>query len=223
MSYSVVIPVYDGAATIAAAIASVQAQTVPPVSIIVVDDGSGDATLDIVSGLPGPIQLLRQSNQGPGAATTAGFALCQTPFVATLDADDLWLPNKISLQLAEMQSQADLAAVFCRLANFYDDPAAADFAGARGGWSRSTMLIRREVIAAIGPIIDPPGRAGEMIDWFARGLELGHRMEVMEQPLALRRIHPGSLTYRHKDLGRSYLQVARAALLRRRAAQAGTD
>jgi len=219
-AYSVVIPVFNGEATIVEAIASVTAQTIPPQQVIVVDDGSTDNTLAIVSALAGPIKIVQQSNQGPGAATSVGFSLCDTELVATLDADDIWLPKKISKQLTAMNCQPDLAAVFCRLANFYADPNTADFAGARGGWSRSTMLIKRNVIADIGPIIDPPGRAGEMVDWFARGLELGHLMHVMDEPLALRRIHSGSLTYNHQDLGKSYLQVAHAALIRRRLAKA---
>lgn len=216
--YSVVIPAFNAAATIAAAVHSVLSQSVAPRAVVIVDDGSTDATAEVVAALPGPVRLVRQANQGPGAATNAGFALCDDPLVATLDADDLWLPGKMERQLERLRADADLAAVFCRLATFQDDPARADLAGARGGWSRSTMLIRREVIAAVGPIVDPPGRAGEMVDWFARAKEQGHRFELIAEPLALRRVRPGSLTYAHPDLAGSYLQVARAALLRRRAA-----
>lgn len=218
MPYCVVIPAFNAADTIAAAVGSIMAQSILPTRILIVDDGSTDATVRIVEGLPGPIHLIQQDNQGPGAATTVGFALCDQPLVATLDADDLWLPHKVTCQQAHFDEHPELAAVFCKLANFHADPKDADFATARGGWSRSTMLIRREVIDRVGPIIDPPGRAGEMVDWFARAQEQGHRMALLEEPLALRRIRPGSLTYHNDDLARGYLHVARAALLRRRSA-----
>src|SRR5690606_27173954 len=95
-------------------------------------------------------------------------------------------------------------------------PVDADYEGAREGWSRSTMLIRQDIALANGPIIDPPERLGEMVDWFARLREAGHRMTMMPEVLSLRRIRPGSLTNRNADLSRGYLQAARAALLRRR-------
>lgn len=223
MDYSVVIPVFNGADTIGAAIESVLAQELPPKVVVVVDDGSTDDTAVVVEALAGPILLLRQENAGPGAATTRGLSIVETPLVATLDADDLWLPGKIAVQMDYLREHPEVAAVFCPLANFREDPSSANLAQASGGWSRSTMLIRREVAAAVGPIVDPPGRAGEMIDWFARAKEQGHVLVLLPEPMALRRIRPGSLTWGNNALGVGYLQVARAALLRRRAAQRGQE
>ncbi|MGU3576671.1 glycosyltransferase family 2 protein [Brucellaceae bacterium C25G] len=218
MDYSVVIPVYNGADTIEAAIASVLMQSPPPHKVIVIDDGSTDNTALVVAALDGPITLIRQQNSGPGAATTLGFTLVETALIATLDADDLWLPEKMSVQIKYLQNHPEVSAVFCPLANFHNDPASADFAGASGGWSRTTMLIRTKDALSVGAIIDPQGRAGEMIDWFARAKENGLSLVLLPEVLALRRIRPGSLTWGNNKLGQSYLQVARAALLRRRAA-----
>lgn len=215
MTYSVVIPAYNAEATLVAAIESVYQQTVTPSEVIVVDDGSTDKTAEIAANIP-RVKVIRQDNQGPGAATNVGFTACTYPLIATLDADDLWLPHKIATQLAILQAKPHLSAVFCQLANFYSTPASADFSQARGGWSRSTMLMRAQAIEAVGEIIDQPGFVGEMVDWFARHLDLGHAFELLEEPLALRRIHPGSLTYQHPDLASGYLKVARAALLRKR-------
>lgn len=214
--YSVVIPVYNGAETIAAAIASVLAQTIAPTTIIVVDDGSTDATASIVQGLGGPVMLLQQENAGPGAATTRGMQHVDTPLMATLDADDLWLPHKIEHQQGILTSIPDCAAVFGKLASFEGDPSSVDLGVARDGWSRSTMLVRHDVATATGAIIDMPGRAGEMIDWLSRMREAGHLLWMPPDVVALRRIRPGSLTYGNADIGRAYLQVARAALQRRR-------
>lgn len=214
LSYTTVIPAYNAAAFIADTIASVKAQTVPPVRIIVVDDGSTDATADIVSAIAG-VELVRQANAGPGSATTLGLTMVNTELVATLDADDLWLHDKIERQYTALS--ADVAGVFGRMTNFRDSPSAADPAAAYDGWTRSTMLLRTSVAQATGPVIDPPG-AGDMIDWLARVREGGHRLIMLPELVTLRRAHPASLTAKGASrLTAGYLSVARAALLRRRA------
>ncbi|MFM7844190.1 MAG: glycosyltransferase family 2 protein, partial [Planctomycetota bacterium] len=128
-SYSVVIPAFNAAATLGAAVQSVLAQTLPPHSIIVVDDGSTDETATVALSFGNAVTLVRQPNQGPGAATTAGFRRVETPFVATLDSDDLWLPRKIEVQARRFADDADLVGVFSLARQFAEhelpDPNAA--------------------------------------------------------------------------------------------------
>jgi hypothetical protein len=84
------------------------------------------------------------------------------------------------------------------------------------GWSRTTMMIRREVVGSVGPIIDPQGGRGEMIDWLARVREAGFVLTMLDKVLALRRVRPGSLSYgRDPARDRGYLEVARLAMQRR--------
>lgn len=214
-AYSVVIPAYNAAAFIRETLASVMAQTLPPSQIIVVDDGSSDDTAEIAGSIAG-VEVIRQANGGPGKATTTGFAAVRNGIIATLDADDLWLADKVERQLAAMT--ADIAGLFGRMTNFRDDPANADPAAAYDGLSRSTMVIRTAVALATGPIIDPPG-AGDMVDWLARVREGGHRMIVLPELVTLRRAHAASMTAKGaSNVAAGYLSVARAALLRRRAA-----
>ncbi|HEY0918625.1 glycosyltransferase family 2 protein [Devosia sp.] len=220
--YTAVIPAYNAAATIAVAVRSVLAQSVPPATVIIVDDGSTDETGAIAARLDGPVRVIRQDNAGPGSATTTGFAQVDTPLVATLDADDLWLPEKLAAQLAALGADSGLAAVFGRIATFREDPALAEFGAAYDGWSRTTMLARVDAVQQTGPMCDPPGKVGEMIDWLARMRETGWRLAMLPQVVALRRIHPGSLTYgRVSRLAPSYLQVVRAAMERRRSRPGG--
>lgn len=215
--YTVVIPAYNAAATIAAAVRSVLAQSVPPAAVIVVDDGSSDETGAIAGRLDGRVRVIRQDNGGPGSATTSGFGHVGTPLVATLDADDLWLPGKISAQIDALRADPGLAAVFGRIATFAGDPARANAGSAYDGWSRTTMLARMDAVHQTGPMLDPPGKVGEMIDWLARLRENGGRLAMLPHVVALRRIHEGSLTYgRASRLAPSYLQVARSAIERRR-------
>jgi len=219
LAYSVVIPAYNGAGTIGPAIESILAQTIPAQEIIVVDDGSNDGTAAIAGGLPGPITILSQSNRGPGAATTAGFARVTTPFVATLDADDLWLPYKIACQAACFAADPGLAGVFALARLFLDgEPATAEGNGTvRRLWTRTTLLFRHEAARKVGDFIDQPGKLGEVIDWLARSRDLGQRHALVEEVLALRRVRPGSLSYgRDAERSRGYLSAIHAALERRK-------
>ena len=169
-------------------------------------------------------KLLRQENAGPGSATTRGIAALSTPFVATLDADDLWLPNKIEIQLAHLGQFPQTSGVFTHLRSFRDDRPTRRRPLAVPGWSRTTMMIRREVADTVGPIVDPPGGRGEMIDWIARVREAGFVLAMLDEVLALRRIRPGSLSYgRDAARDRGYLEVARLAMQRRARNKAGTS
>ena len=212
----VVIPAFNAATTISETLASVMAQTLKPRDIVIVDDGSTDDLAGVIATLDMPVRLIRQDNAGPGSATTRGMALLSTPFIATLDADDLWLPDKVERQLAHFASSPATSAVFCHLRTFRNDRP--DDLGPEPvpGWSRSTMMIRREVATAIGQMTDPPGGRGEMIDWIARAREEGFMFVMMVDVLALRRIRPGSLSYgRDPQRDRGYLEVARLAMQRR--------
>jgi glycosyltransferase involved in cell wall biosynthesis len=213
MPYTVVIPAYNAAGTIAEAIRSVLAQTVPPERVIVVDDGSSDDTAAAVRSFGGIVDLLQQANAGPGSATTRGFRAVRSPLIATLDADDLWVRDKMERQLAALD---EAAASFAYLQDFIGDPETGRRGAPYAGWTRTTMLVRTAVAHAVGPVIDPVG-AGDMVDWIARLRETGRAVAMLPEVLAWRRVHPASMTYgRRRQNTEGYLQVARAALLRRR-------
>jgi len=220
--YTVVIPAYGAAPFIAETVGSILAQTVPPERIIVVDDGSPDDTARVVASLDGPITYVRQENTGPGGATTRGIAMVETAYVATLDQDDLWLPNKAERQLARLAADPDIAAIFGRVVEFRGDRSKARYESVHDGWTRATLMMPARVAKASGPIVDQPYKLGEMIDWLARLRHSGHRLVMMAEVLALRRLHEGSLTAKDRGyLSRAYLPVARKALLRHRMEKLG--
>ncbi len=215
--YSVVIPAFNAATTLGDAIESVLGQTIPPAAVVVVDDGSTDGTADVARQFGAPVTVICQPNAGPGAATTRGFQSTDTPLVASLDADDLWLPHKAERQINYLAEHPDTDATFALLRHFGESVGAGDPAKEAPGWSRTTMMVRTELVEALGPMLDLPGMRGELVDWLARAREAGARLDMLQEVLALRRIRPGSLSYgRDGDRDRGYLHAARLAIMRRR-------
>ncbi|MBS0232028.1 MAG: glycosyltransferase family 2 protein [Proteobacteria bacterium] len=216
-SYSVIIPAYNSEAFIADAIRSVRFQTVAPSEIIVVDDGSTDRTADIVAHMSADVRLIRQENKGSGEATNTALRAVTTNMIAGLDSDDIWLPHKMETQLREFQSNPDLAACFARTRQFHDGHPDDGSGRVADAWTRTTMVIRTSAALAAGPVCDPPGGVGELVDWIARIREAGGLLHLVPETLALRRIRPGSLTHRRNAAAeRGYLFAARRSILRRR-------
>lgn len=107
---TVVIPAYNPGRYLMAALDSLLAQSMPDWRCVVVDDGSTE-DLAWVQDVDPRIELLRQENRGVSAARNVGTALAAGPYVAYLDADDLWGPEKLALQVIALQGQPD--AVLC--------------------------------------------------------------------------------------------------------------
>ncbi len=104
---SVIIPAYNASAFVAQALDSALAQTYRTLEVVVVDDGSTDDTAAIVEAVAcrdPRVRLVRQANGGPSAARNLGIAHSRGALIAPLDADDLWLPNKIARQVAAMRA-----------------------------------------------------------------------------------------------------------------------
>lgn len=113
---SVVIPTYNRARFLPAAVASVRAQTYPCAEIVIVDDGSTDDTADVVAGLGPGIRYIWQANAGPAAARNRGIHEATGDYVAFLDTDDRWLPEKTALQVAVLQRESTVALVSADMA-----------------------------------------------------------------------------------------------------------
>jgi hypothetical protein len=105
---SVVIPSYNAGRWVEQAIESVLRQTRPPRQIIVVDDGSNDDTEQRIKHYGRQVQYIRQENQGVSAARNRGIAEVTEEFIAFLDADDVWHPRKLQMQMAVFAAAPDL-------------------------------------------------------------------------------------------------------------------
>lgn len=164
-SISVIVPAYNASRTIQETIESVFNQTCSDFELLVINDGSQDTTAEIVSNIQDPrLKLFSYSNAGVSAARNRGLAKASGEFVAFLDADDLWTPDKLAAQLAALQANPQAAVAYSWVDNI-------DESGhfLSSGWhicasgdihaqllmgnfiqSCSNNLIRREALSTVG-------------------------------------------------------------------------
>ena len=118
---SVIVPVYNVEAYITATIQSVLAQTFTDFEILVVDDGSGDRSIELVKQFTDPrIKIIHQGNRGLAGARNTGIRNAQGEYLAFLDSDDLWLPEKLAKHVQHLQQNPQVGVSFCR-SSFIDD------------------------------------------------------------------------------------------------------
>jgi len=106
---SIIIPAYNCASYLAETVKSVQQQTCPHFEIIIINDGSTDATLEVAEELAqtdSRIRVLSRTNSKQGKTRNAGVAAASGQYIAFLDGDDIWFPNKLELQIAAIEAQA---------------------------------------------------------------------------------------------------------------------
>jgi glycosyltransferase involved in cell wall biosynthesis len=213
---SVIIPAYNAEAFVGEAIVSVLDQTYPPEEIILVDDGSTDATTMVATRFA-EVTVIPQDNAGPGSARNTGLRHASRPFVAFLDADDLWPSDKLERQFSRMAPPLRL--VFGMAVEFRDRD--------KGGVPKplrpkvrcqlpGAMLAPRELFDRVGLFRERP-RIGDVIDWFARAVDAGIAMEMTDDVALYRRLHADNLGRQASNAAADYLNVVRGILHRRRA------
>ncbi len=220
-SVAVVIPVFNGARYLGEALASVFAQTHRPAEVVVVDDGSTDGSAALAASFAG-VTLLAQPNAGPSSARNAGVAASSAELIAFLDADDLWLRQKLERQVAALESDPAVGLVLCYQEYRFEGPSAPPrwFRGPTDGGSErgavpSNWLLPRAVFERVGPF-DASVRYAEDQEWFARALAAGVRRHYVEEALVVKRIHDANASG-DVDLNlKSVLNVLRAKVVRER-------
>ena len=108
LTYSVIIPAFNAETTIERAVASVLAQSAPPLEIIVVDDGSDVSLEEAWTTVPETVRLLRQDNQGAASARNRGIEAAHGDLIAFLDADDYWVSDKMRRQISAFEAYPKL-------------------------------------------------------------------------------------------------------------------
>jgi glycosyltransferase involved in cell wall biosynthesis len=114
---SVIIPVYNVEKYISATVQSVLDQTYKNFELLIVDDGSPDRSIEICQQFDDPrIRIIRQPNRGVAAARNAGIRQAEGEYIALLDADDLWVPQKLEKHVEHLNSMPGVGVSFCRSA-----------------------------------------------------------------------------------------------------------
>jgi glycosyltransferase involved in cell wall biosynthesis len=210
---SVVMPAYNAERHIAEAVNSVLAQTYRPLEIIVVDDGSTDATAETVRRLGPRVRFTTQANAGAGAARNRGVAMATGRYIAFLDADDSWPPEKLARQVEILETNPGCDLVFGQVQQFVHG--GDDLGGPEPGILPGTLLARREAFQRVGPLAEDL-KLGEFIDWYARAREAGLSSRIESAVWLRRRIHDDNLGVRERASRGDYLRVLKAAMDRRR-------
>ena len=209
MKISVIIPVFNGERYLAEAIESVRTQDFSPLEILVIDDASTDRTAEIANGFA-EVCYESQPRAGAGAARNRGVDLAQGELLAFLDADDVWLPGKLSRQIAVLEDTIE--AVFTHAVQLRDGQESAPLAGYFAG----TMLIRRDAFLRVGYFATDRA-VRETFEWQARAIEAGLRSHLLPEVFYRRRIHSENRGRTEPNL-RGYLDVLKASIDRRRRA-----
>lgn len=204
---SVVLPTYNSGEWLVEAIESVIAQTWRHLEIIVVDDGSIDETQDLIAPYLDQIQYVRQENKGRSAARNLGITLSTGKYVAFLDADDTWYPEKLVRQVFRLEHEPSAAWACCRCrlvtesgsvfeSNFWPSYFGPERTGTYDilvrlltsgmGISTSTIVVERDTLCDIGGF-DETLATSEDLDLWIR-LSKTSPLLLMSDVLATRRI-----------------------------------
>jgi glycosyltransferase involved in cell wall biosynthesis len=215
---SCIIPVYNGERFIGEAIASIRAQTHQPIEIIVVDDGSTDNTESAARAAYDGIVWSRQENAGPAKARNLGLTLARGEFIAFLDADDRFLPEKIARQIAHFASNPATDIVLTRVRMFWEgleSEAAAyrhDNREESAGFANSNMLVRRSVFDRAGAFDERLPHAAT-VEWFRTFAEKGIVSETLQEALVERRMHEDNYSRKQRAVSHDeFLHLVKRAM-----------
>jgi len=220
---SVIIPVYNAGKYLGEALESILMQSVKPAEIIVVDDGSTDNSLEVAQQFGKKITILRHAvNKGCGAARNSGIKAAVGPYLAFLDADDLWVEGKLEKQMNFLQNNPDIDMVLGNVEQFISPELTAENQRRlkeelkkMPGYVTGTMLLRKQVFDQVG-MFNEKLELGEFIDWFARAKDMGLKYFMFDEIMLKRRIHTTNMGITKKQHLNDYTAILRAALARKR-------
>lgn len=199
ISISAVIPAYNAARFLPRCLASVFAQTLQPEEVIVIDDGSTDDTAAVAEALGA--KVFRQPNSGISSARNAGVRNASGEWIAWLDADDLWEPEKLERQAACIRAETVLTYTGIRIfddhgtrgeVRAHDPVLAARMIRYYNPISTSTVCVRKDALMQSGGFREDIRASEDWEIWF-RLRHLG-RFECVPDPLTNYYLHPGSLS-----------------------------
>jgi glycosyltransferase involved in cell wall biosynthesis len=224
---SVIIPYFNAAAFIDAALASVRAQSPAPHEIIVVDDGSTDGIAWRARAWA-DVRLLQQENKGPAAAKNTGVRAAKGDIIAFLDADDMWPEGKLARQLARLEAAPEAGIVMGNSRAVYLDgaqePAHAEAMAPRGLMQMhlGASLIRRFVFHVAG-LFDETLRFSEDHDWLMRVRERDIPINLMPGVMLTYHRHADNMTGSKTLHDLQFMTMLKNSITRRKKQGAASD
>lgn len=195
-AWSVVIPAHNAADFVGDAVRSALAQTERVTEVLVIDDGSTDATPEVLASLRDPrLRVIPQPNRGVAAARNRGIELARGDLLAFLDADDIWYPHKLAVQGAALRRHPEWVAAGALMHHIAADGRVLGLAGQRVGpreqaqvargrlnpFRLSSLVVWRDVLEEVGGFEQMPGQVEdlELLSRLARCGPLGCVEEVV--------------------------------------------
>jgi glycosyltransferase involved in cell wall biosynthesis len=217
-SITAIIPVWNGAHFLPRAVASIRAQTYAPSEIVVVDDGSTDDTARVAAHMPG-VRLLSMPHRGLVETRRTGLQAAQGEFIAFLDADDWWSPDKLALQVSHLQSYPNTMIVLGHLQ--WMRPRAANTLEthfeALGppslGFSFGAALIHRRAFVQVN--MGSWHDVTEDITWFMRAREQNFSILVHPETVLYYLRHDKNMSNDHNVTKQALLRLVKDSLSRR--------
>lgn len=225
---SVIIPVKDGERFLAQAIYSVLEQDYEPLEIIVVDGQSVDNTAEIAKSFEA-VRYISQVNWGIADAWNVGINAAPGEFVAFLSHDDLWTPNKLSVQVSYMLNHPEIQYTIA-MVRFFLEPGYHIPPGFRKellegyhvGRIMETFVAHKAVFDTIGGF-NPDLSTAEDVDWFARANDKTIPMAIVPTVLLHKRVHDTNLSMNIPTNNRDLLKALQRSIVRKREREATRD
>ena len=218
---SVVIPVFNGEKFLPEAVDSVLAQNYTPLEIVVVDDGSTDATAKVANGLSETVRYLHQTNKGPAAARNLGIKEARGSLIAFADADDLWPAGKLELQLPHFVEDSAVDIVMGKIQQVRlsktdtGQTEAEEFGEQTFSANLGSAVIRKPVFERIG-LFEETMRYSEDVDWFMRAREANAKVVTIDAVTLFYRHHEQNMTRGKTTSELNLLKTLKRSLDRRR-------
>ena len=204
---SCIIPVRDGAPYLGAAIESVLDQDHRPLEVIVVDGESTDDSRAVAASYGDRVRVLSNPDRTAPTGRNVGLAAASGALVGFLDADDLYLPGKVTRQVERFAARPELDVSFCFFENFWEEGLGEEeerYRQAdrlRASHSLNTILAPPAVYQRVGPM-DPTLVPTDQTEWLMRLADCTDLVvEVLPDVLVARRMHPASLSHTQPELG----------------------
>ena len=211
---SIILPLYNGKKFIESSINSVLSQSYDPFELLVIDDGSSDGGDGLVPADP-RIRLFHRQNAGVAASRNFGISQAKGTYLAFIDQDDYWYPEKLQLQMQVLLNDPEPGYVVTLMHNHLvgttqrpawlkpelltEDPV---------GLLPSTLVVRRRIFTKIGIFTENLVNASDL-EWFIRARKAGVQMRIVNQVLLQRNIHEDNCSHDNNTGKREMFSILR--------------